>query len=219
MTATPPVPPIPARELRPGRGWYLVAVAVALGGLLAGVMVFAFSQTSLSGSLPHFYGRSNAESPLTVDLRRGQRYVIYVDNFEGSPACSGSGEHGGTVAITPLPGSSFTFQKGWSEMWDARYELTVSRDDRYRLTCGAGGYVGELDGELVTESYAVGEEFPTGVLVGRFFTALAALVGLSALGFLAGVVIALVTLVRRNMHKSRLIWQYRTAHPTGSSAR
>ncbi|HEV2087032.1 MAG TPA: hypothetical protein VGR21_01850 [Cryptosporangiaceae bacterium] len=196
------------RELRPGRGWYVAALALALAGLLAGAYVFASNVGSLSSSLPRFLGVSNAEAPVNVDLRAGQRYVLYTDNIAVEPECRGIGQNGGAVTITPtsLPGFSFVRD---GDVWDAVKEVRASADGRYQITCVGDGYGGEFG----YETYAVGEYAEQQGLTGDLLLSSLVFVGLALAGLTAGVLTALVILACRVSHKRRLVRQGGTVGP------
>lgn len=195
MAETTQTPTTSGRQRRPGRRWYLVAGAVALAGVLAGLGLVAATATPLSGALPAFQSRTDPEGTMTVDLRGGQTYVVYVHGFAGlhlDQRCAGSGQDGGSLRITTLEGNSFTFLRE-GDVWEAHYTVRASRDDRYRITCDAE----PVTRESLADGYALGEDFPRGGLVGDLYGALGIAFLLSLVGVVTGGVIARVTAVRR----------------------
>lgn len=189
-----PLPPVTSRELRPGRGWYVAAGVVAVGGIVAGLGLLLLSTASLLGALPDLGpGFSGGESAV-VTLKAGDDQTIYADR-PGAAAgrCSGTGENGGTVTFTART-FSFSFTRG-NRQWHAIQQVRVSEDGRYRITCGTP------DSGV---TYAVGPDPQVRGFVGKLVGGLGALFGLSCLGVLIGGVMALVTGVRRNSHKGRL---------------
>jgi hypothetical protein len=198
------IPQVSGRELRPRRFWYVVAGVIALGGILLGIGLFILGLVTAVRSVPDLGTQFTAGEAKTVTMTAGDKKVIFADSAAVNPTCTGSAPNGGNIDLSTLS-YSFTVTKGDRE-WRGIYEDKTDKDGAYQITCGAPS-----DSSPATE-YAIGDAPKFGGFLGGILGGLAALFGLPCFGIVVAAVIALVTALRRNSYKRRLL-QERGALP------
>ncbi|NUS74561.1 MAG: hypothetical protein HOQ05_14355 [Corynebacteriales bacterium] len=181
-------PQISAKELKPGRGWFVVAAAIFVLSLIAAVVTLVVALTSL----PDIDIKFDDEETKVVELDSDKRYTLYVDtdrSYSVDYFCSvTSVDTGDAVELSDVD-TEYTQGK-----WSSIYHFDVPRDGDYDLLC---------NGTSERNRYALGERANLWVLT----AGITGLFVLPGLGFLIGGVIALVVAVKRNRHKTRLLYQ------------
>jgi hypothetical protein len=193
-------PPIDPRALRPGRGWYAVAIVIAVLGIVVGVGGFGLGIASFVRGLPKMTTEFDAGTPVTVHLAPGQELAIYADLNSGSGRpvyadCTGTARGDGSVDVRRIS-NTLDFPSG-RHQWVSVYTVTGTRDGDYELSCQPSVSDGPTH-------YAVGDAPKTGALAAGIFGGIAALVGVPCLALTVGGVIALVVALRRSSAKKRL---------------
>jgi hypothetical protein len=202
-------PAIDPRAVRPGRGWYAVAVVVAVLGIVVGVGGFGLGIASFVRGLPKMTTEFDTGSPVTVHLTAGQQRAIYADQTTGrnvtvAADCTGTAHGDGSIEVRPLS-TTLNFPSG-RHQWTSAYTVDVSRDGDYELACQPSVSDGPTH-------YAIGDVPKTGALVGGILGGIAALVGVPCLTLTIGGVIALVVALRRSSAKKRLQQQLYYGYP------
>jgi hypothetical protein len=200
-----PLPPhVDPGELRPSRSWFWVGGALIPLSLVAGVVLFVVLLVR-AVALPEFAARTEGSQSATfiVDAREHSEegWLLY-----GSPsgvdhtACDLSAPDGQLAAFT-YP--TFNHEVEGSEGYWAMIGMTsLSAPGEYTLTCQAP--------DEVRFGLAYGGE-NTGNTMAGLFGALGSLLALPFLGVVGGVILIIVTAVRRGRHRQRLVnertWQ------------
>jgi hypothetical protein len=118
----------------PGRRWYAVAGAIAVGGLLVASAVLGIGIRSWLGDFPKLGEHFQVDETARVDLVAGQPSVLYTSPEAPAAALNCSAELAvASVAVTETP-YTFTFFSG-GRTWASRYELRATRDGRAFVTC------------------------------------------------------------------------------------
>jgi hypothetical protein len=205
-------PPIDPRALRPGRGWYAVAIVIAVLGIVVGVGGFGLGIASFVRGLPKMTTEFDTGSPVTVHLEAGRERAIYADLNSGPRGpvytdCTGTARGDGSIDVRRIS-NTLDFPSG-RHQWISVYTVTVSRAGDYELSCEPSG----TDGP---RHYALGEAPKAGALAAGIFGGIAALIGVPCLALTVGGVIALVVALRRSSAKKRLQQQYYQGYPRPS---
>lgn len=200
----PPPPHVDPRELRPSRLWFWVGGALIPLSLIAGVVLFVVLLVQ-AVSLPEFAARTQGSqsATFTVDAREHteQGWLLY-----GSP----SGVDHTACALTAPDGQrpAFTYPtfnhevEGSEGSWVMIGMTDLPEPGEYTLTCQAP--------DNVRFGLAYGGD-TTGNLMTGLFGALGSLLIIPFLGVVGGVVLIIVTAVRRGRHRQQLINE-RTPH-------
>jgi len=199
--------PIDPRDVRPSRTWYVVAVVIALLGLVAAPLLVVLGLASFGsaiGQLPSLDAQFNGGTPTTVELKAGQKSAVYAVVLEDSAGaaganCTGAAVSGGTISLTPIGYDASATAEG--STWSILYEITVSQDGQYSITCTSD------TGVPGTDVYAVGDAVEVGGFMARIFGGAGAIFGAflaPCVGIFIAVVIAIITGVRRSSYRSRL---------------
>jgi hypothetical protein len=208
MGYPPPPYPIDPRDVRPSRVWYLVATVIALLGIAAAPLLVVLGLASFGsaiGQLPDSLdAQFNGGTPTTVDLKAGRTSAIYAVVLEESAgaagaSCTGTPVSGGTIDLSPLSYTTSATAEG--STWSILYEITVSQDGQYSITCTSD------TSTPGTDVYAVGDSVEVGGFMARIFGGAGAFAGaflLPCMGLFIALVIAIVTGVRRSSHRARL---------------
>lgn len=181
-------PRIESAALRPRRRWFVVAVAIALVGIAAGVGIFVYV---ILGARPtRTFGPGEK---VTVHLSPNPRPGFYV-NDAGTSAdrCEARSTSGQVVPTSPISGS-MTVSYG-STRWHVLSRMSVPKAGDYQVTCEPGG-------DSAATRYAVGTPPSMGGLVG----AILAFILIPGASVLAAIIITIVTIVRRSNHRRRLL--------------
>lgn len=174
---------------RASRAGYWIGGAIALVGVIAGVIVLVSNFKGVARELSSFQ-RVTVPSAKTLSLPAG-RHVVYFESGQGQPSPGQisvrvqDAETGGILALKPYA-TSFTYDAG-GRSGRAGQTFDTQRAGRYRVTT-----MGPPNADL---SVAVGPPLG-GTLVSRIFGAFGG-IGLLLGGPLVGGVLALVTALRR----------------------
>lgn len=183
----PVAPPlIPANELRPGRHWYGTAAATAVVLIVLGVVigVYRFNNAIDAVDTGHQFADGDAFA-LRLEPESEKTIWIRERGPSASQKCSFTGPGDATLTF---PGIDVFLTR--DETWNPLYTIDVSRAGTYEVTCTSQG----------PSRYAIGDSGGLITLVGGLILAFA----LPVIGISIGMVIALVTAVRRRGHRKRL---------------
>ncbi|EGG49616.1 hypothetical protein SGM_0691 [Streptomyces griseoaurantiacus M045] len=177
----------PANAPRPGRRWYVAAavlpvVTTALGVVLG---VHALRDAVDAVDTGHRFAGGDTVT-LRLDPAHGKSIWIRDRGPSSRQSCDISGP--GESALTDPGIDVFLTRK---ETWNPLFGIDVSQAGEYRVTCSSRGGPSQ---------YALGEAGGLLTLGGRLFPALL----LPVVGLFAGLVLALVTGLRRRGHRRRL---------------
>ncbi|MGH3735097.1 MAG: hypothetical protein ACRDT6_05685 [Micromonosporaceae bacterium] len=210
MTYPPAAPPpVSPSELRPGRGGYWIAAAIAVLGMILGCAGAVLGGFSLAGEVPKMTQEFRVGESATVKLEAGKEWAVYVDNpaLRGSNRtgtsalpeveCSGTASGGGGEITLTEPSGNFTFGDN-RRYWQLVYEVKVDKTGSYHIECGTS------DSMLRDPTFGVGPALDPGGIVAKVFGSLGALLGIPCLGFIVAGVLAMVVGLRRSSHKKRL---------------
>ncbi|MFE0383238.1 serine/arginine repetitive matrix protein 2 [Streptomyces bungoensis] len=184
----PPLPPVPAKDLRPRRVWYLVAALVALVLVGAGVVLIVVTVKDTVDAVDAARTFPAGDSR-TFHLVQGETKAIYVSPSaaaDGVVDCRVPGLGSGSLA---RPSGTFHITVG-SRTWDRVFEVRAARSGDYTLTCTAQR----------PAEFALGDRPHVATMVGGILTA----IGCFLAAFAGGTAITVVTAVRRGRHRRRL---------------
>jgi hypothetical protein len=188
MTVFPAPAPVQAKV--PGRGGYVIGGVIIGVGLLLGVGIFVLGLVSTISSLPAFTTQFDAGSPAAVTLTGGREWAIYAASASsGHPAtvCQVASADGRSIALK-APSATFTVQRDGQQWTDVQH-FTIDSDGTYAVACETA------DGGV--SRYAIGPQPNFGGFFGGIVGSILALIGLPFLGLVIGVVLIVVTAVRR----------------------
>jgi hypothetical protein len=203
------LPAIDPRALRPRRVWYVVAIVIAVLGVVAGVVGFAYGVTSFFRALPTMSTEFDAGSPATVHLASDRRQAIYFDlsgprRNQLDTECTGTARDDGSIDVRPIWNTLDFARSGHS--WTSAYTVQVTRAGEYELTCRPTASDGPTH-------YGVGDAPNNRAMAVAGLGGMAALVGAPGLAVTIGGVIALTVARRRSSHKKRVQQQFYHGHP------
>lgn len=187
----PPRVHVDPRELRPGRGWYVVGALVLVVGFataFTGFMVSVFSTVSMS----EFEARvtSGQEASFTVE-EPGFELGLYASSGGGSDACS---------LVLPDGSESGFGRPGYShssESWALVGTQQIAEAGEYTLSCSHASETSEF---AVANNGDGGVEIARGVGAAFLWAIVPSLLGLAT-----GLPILITTGVRRNRLHRRLL--------------
>ncbi|MBE1535718.1 hypothetical protein [Actinomadura algeriensis] len=185
MQLNPP-PRIPAKELRPGRYWYFIAVAIAVVLIGLGLAIPAYRLNNATDAVDTDHQFANGDT-VTLRLEPESEKAIWV-KFPGrspGPECDIVGQ--GDPGLID-PGTDVFLIR--DESWYLLYTFDVPQAGDYKVTCSS----------KALSRYAIGDTGGLFTFVGGLISA----VVLSILGMGIGVVIVILTAVRRRGHHKRL---------------
>jgi len=198
---TPPWPPhghtyVDPKELRPRRRWYAIGVATLLALVVSGAIGFFTTLLPVLGQ-PEFdaevHGAGEADFALAATEKDLHQLSLYVSPSGGAPqAC---------VLRTPEGEREFSAPRATHEghtnngSWEMVGRIKGLEAGEYTLSC---------EGDEET-TYSVTQQDLLDDLLFGFFGALGFAVLLPGLGVFVGATILIVTAVRRNSHKRRLL--------------
>ena len=193
----PPRVHVDSRELRPGRGWYVVGALVLVGGFATALVGFLLSVVS-TVTLPEFEARvtSGAETTFTVE-EPGFELALF--------AYSGHGSDSGSCSLVLPDGSEsgfdqpgYEFNAEWNgEGWTLVGTQQITESGEYTLVCSPGSDLAEF---AAANNGDGGVEIVRGVGAAFLWAIVPSLLGLAI-----GLTIIIRTLVVRNRHRSRLL--------------
>ena len=186
-------------ELRPRRGWFVVAGIVAAVGVLAGVVLFAVGIVTRITGMPNLEQQFENGEPVTVRMAADEVLTIYGTGRTYYVQCSRLDSSRGGVTISRVS-FAFAFAKGGGSTWEAVYEVHATRHGTYTFVCSGNNGI-----------FAFGNPPHFARFFGTIVGSVLAMVVLPLLGVLSGAVIALVVGIRRNAHRKRL--QAESPHP------
>jgi len=190
-----PPPQVQASELRPSRGWYVVAAVFAFIVIVAGGVGFAFGIVhaikSVDIKTKFAVGQPAAVTYDTVPPRQAIFASTRTQAGEPQAECTVRGPGDAQVPLAPVT-SSITLTLN-NVSWHEIAAFEVPSPGTYTVSCTSQDATGFGVGKYVRARDVAG-----GVLGG-----LAAL-GLAGIGVLISVIIAIVTGVRRGRYRRRL---------------
>jgi hypothetical protein len=204
----PPAPPIPAGAVKPSRGWFVVAGAIALVLAIAGVVLGTVGFVAFVAKFPATTARFDSATPFRGDLTGGQDYSVYVATANGRPTlpatrCTGRTGDGAAVALESTTiGNTYDEYGDWTQI----YAFSPESTGTYEVTCNPAD-------DTKVGRYAIGKAADDGALATRLLGGVGALFGLPCLGVVVGGVLALVVAVRRSSHRRQL--QQQAVHGYG----
>lgn len=186
---------VDAREVRPGRGWFVIGALVIVGGIATAIVGFVLSLVS-TVSIPEFEAQvtSGQESSFTV-ADPGFQLGLYSSSGSGGQACVLLLPDGGESGFGS-PGYSHNVNVG-SQSWSLVGTYELSEAGEYTLSCADNSTTTEF---AVTNNGEGGVEIVQGVGSSLLW----ALVP-SFLGLVLGLTIIITTAVRRSRFQRHLI--------------
>lgn len=184
---SPSGPRIPANELRPTRHGYVAAAAVAVVLIALGVAIGAYRIDKVVDAVETEHRFSNGET-VTVRLDPEHPKAIWLKDpgpwFGSKCEITGPGDPG-------LTDPSVDFYPTYDETWNPFDYIEVSQAGEYQVTCTSDE----------PGTYAIGDRAGFLGFAGGMILA----VLLPVFGVAIGVVMALVTAIRRSGHRKRLL--------------
>jgi hypothetical protein len=192
----PPPPNISSSELRPGRGWYVFAVLLAIVLIALGVGGFGLGVFSAVKSMD-VGQRFNADETVTARLTPSPRGAIFarvVDSgYAPEAECTVTGPSGRQARLF-APSGTFTVTSAGAT-WREIFVVEATETGAHRIVCRSSE----------TNVFSVGKDADLGKLFGGIFGGIAFLLVLPFAGVVIGVIIAVVVGVKRGNHRRRLI--------------
>ncbi|MFD8448513.1 MULTISPECIES: hypothetical protein [Streptomyces] len=187
MQPHPPPRTPTARELRPGRHWYLTAAAIAVVLTVLGVVIGAYRFNNLLDAVDTDHQFANGDTvTLRLDPENEQTIWAKYPGVSPGPECDIAGP--GAPRLTDPGADLFTT---YDETWTPVGTTDVTRAGDYTLTCSS----------RALSRYALGDS--EGLI--SFAVDLIPAVLLAALGITTAAVITLVTALRRRAHRKHLL--------------
>ncbi|WP_435613983.1 hypothetical protein [Streptomyces coelicoflavus] len=187
MQPHPPPRTPTARELRPGRHWYLTAAAIAVVLTVLGVVIGAYRFNNLLDAVDTDHQFANGDTvTLRLDPENEQTIWAKYPGISPGPECDIAGP--GAPRLTD-PGADLFAT--YDETWTPVGTTDVTRAGDYTLTCSS----------RALSRYALGDS--EGLI--SFAVDLIPAVLLAALGITTAAVITLVTALRRRAHRKHLL--------------
>lgn len=191
----PPRVHVDPRELRPGRGWYVVGALVLVIGFVTAFVGFLVSVFSTVG-IAEFEARvtSGQDTAFTVE-EPGFELGLYASSGGSSDSCS-LVLPDGSASDFGQPGYSHNSERG-SESWSLVGTQQITESGEYTLSCS---YVSETTEFAVANNGDGGVEIVRGVGAAFLWAIVPSLLGLAI-----GLPILITTAVRRNRLQRRLL--------------
>ncbi|NEB16507.1 YpfN family protein [Streptomyces coelicoflavus] len=187
MQPHPPPRTPTAKELRPGRHWYLTAVAIAVVLTVLGVVIGVYRFNNLLDAVDTDQQFANGDTvTLRLDPENEQTIWAKYPGVSPGPECDISGP--GAPRLTDPGADLFTT---YDETWTPVGTTEVTRAGDYTLTCSS----------RALSRYALGDS--EGLI--SFAVDLIPAVLLALVGITTAAVITLVTAVRRRAHRKHLL--------------
>ncbi|NHI09588.1 hypothetical protein STPH2_4955 [Streptomyces sp. KO7888] len=187
MQPHPPPRTPTARELRPGRHWYLTAAAIAVVLTVLGVVIGAYRFNNLLDAVDTDHQFANGDTvTLRLDPENEQTIWAKYPGVSPGPECDIAGP--GAPRLTD-PGADLFAT--YDETWTPVGTTDVTRAGDYTLTCSS----------RALSRYALGDS--EGLI--SFAVDLIPAVLLAVVGITTAVVITLVTALRRRAHRKHLL--------------
>ncbi|MER6322311.1 hypothetical protein [Streptomyces coelicoflavus] len=187
MQPHPPPRTPTAKELRPGRHWYLTAAAIAAVLTVLGVVIGVYRFNNLLDAVDTDQQFANGDTvTLRLDPENEQTIWAKYPGVSPGPECDISGP--GAPRLTDPGADLFTT---YDETWTPVGTTEVTRAGDYTLTCSS----------RALSRYALGDS--EGLV--SFAVDLIPAVLLAVVGITTAAVITLVTAVRRRAHRKHLL--------------
>ncbi|MFF0536728.1 hypothetical protein ACWDF1_01660 [Streptomyces coelicoflavus] len=187
MQPHPPPRTPTAKELRPGRHWYLTAAAIAVVLTVLGVVIGVYRFNNLLDAVDTDQQFANGDTvTLRLDPENEQTIWAKYPGVSPGPECDISGP--GAPRLTDPGADLFTT---YDETWTPVGTTEVTRAGDYTLTCSS----------RALSRYALGDS--EGLV--SFAVDLIPAVLLAVVGITTAAVITLVTAVRRRAHRKHLL--------------
>ncbi|MFE5602376.1 hypothetical protein ACFQ8O_24700 [Streptomyces coelicoflavus] len=187
MHPHPPPRTPTAKELRPGRHWYLTAAAIAVVLTVLGAVIAAYRFNNLLNAVDTDHQFANGDVvTLRLDPENEQTIWAKYPGVSPGPECDISGP--GAPRLTDPGADLFTT---YDETWTPVGTTDVTRPGDYTLTCSS----------RALSRYALGDS--EGIV--SFVVDLIPAVLLAVVGITTAAVITLVTAIRRRAHRRRLL--------------
>ncbi|NEB09141.1 hypothetical protein G3I32_09695 [Streptomyces coelicoflavus] len=187
MQPHPPPRTPAAKELRPGRHWYLTAAAIAVVLTVLGVVIGAYRFNNLLDAVDTDHQFANGDVvTLRLDPENEQTIWAKYPGVSPGPECDISGP--GAPRLTDPGADLFTT---YDETWTPVGTTDVTRAGDYTLTCSS----------RALSRYALGDS--EGIV--SFVVDLIPAVLLAVVGITTAAAITLVTAVRRRAHRKHLL--------------
>jgi hypothetical protein len=191
-----PPPRIDPRDLKPGRGWFVVAGVIALVFILVGIGGFAWGLVTALGEVK-LGKRFGAGEAVTVRMLPNPATGIFArqepTGGRTDADCTVTSASGQTVPLS-APNATFTSTIN-GVTWQEIYVVDVTAAGDYRVTCASAE----------TPEFATGKDPELGTFFGGLAGGLGALFVLPFIGMVIAAIIAIVTGVRRGNHRRRLL--------------
>ncbi|XKK59239.1 hypothetical protein HFP71_24520 [Streptomyces sp. ARC32] len=187
MHPHPPPRTPTAKDLRPGRHWYLTAAAIAVVLTVLGVVIGAYRFNNLLDAVDTDHQFANGDTvTLRLDPENEQTIWAKYPGVSPGPECDIAGP--GAPRLTDPGADLFTT---YDETWTPVGTTDVTRAGDYTLTCSS----------RALSRYALGDS--EGLI--SFAVDLIPAVLLAVLGITTAAVITLVTALRRRAHRKHLL--------------
>ncbi|MDQ0813800.1 hypothetical protein QFZ63_005514 [Streptomyces sp. B3I7] len=184
----PPAPRTPAKELRPGRHWYVTAAVLPVVLIALGAVIGVHAVRNAVDAVDTGHRFADGET-VTLRLDPAHEKTIWIRDRGPSSRQSCDINGPGDPALNG-PGIDVFLTR--REAWNPLFDIDVPRAGEYSLTCSSRGGPSQ---------YALGDAGGLVTLGGRLLPALL----LPVVGVVAGLVLALVTGLRRRGHRRRLL--------------
>jgi hypothetical protein len=175
-------------QIRPGKKWFVVAGAIAVIGIVAGVAAFVFGLVTVTRSVGNFEASSLNGQSVSRHLEPGT-YAFFVDENDSRAADCALTEP--NRVHTRPPNYTLTFTRN-GRSWSYRGDVTVNDAGDYAMSCNG-------------PAFAVGKAPNGAKFAGGLAGALGGLFGLPCLGIMIGAIIALVVGLRRGASRKALL--------------
>lgn len=187
--ATPPPPAVPPPRgtgvRRPRKFWYTIGAVLVAIGVIGGITAFVVALVQITGQAPtddHTFANNEAT---TVHIDAGASKAIYVTptTTDANITCTARNLQGPANPDLSPYHSNLTVNQ-----WRALFTLTVHDGGDYTISCS-----GPADAR-----YGVGEHISSGEFAYPFIAA-----GTGIAVFIAGIVVLIVTAIRRHLSTRR----------------
>lgn len=188
-------------DVTPRKRWYVIAIVLAVLGLVVGCGGFLLTLKIISDAMPEDGMRFESGVAAQVSLGAGDERVVYV----ALPYNANPGDATPPNTTTCTADAGLTLDKVSAEVkladgtakrtWQAVYTLKAAQAGTYALTCE------QQDGTRAT--YGVGL-MPWGGAVATSIGAFLLIFGVPCVCLVAAVVIVIVVAVRRRSNRKRL---------------
>lgn len=183
------------RQIRPSRGWYVLAFLVPVLGVIVGVVALALSFTSAAKTAPELFLKSDSGASSSTRLVGGRSYQIYVPQAAvASASCTLDNTTTATVtrALDDAAARDLESFNSDGVTWQAHDVVDVTTTDVYKISCGG-------------TKFAVADQDKTDTArVKKLAGGAYGFAGLPCAAITFGVVIGVVVAARRSSSRKRL---------------